>query len=174
MWKRSRPGVLKKKCALLRAASIGGIGLDLEVLGETSGLAGPALDEGLARLERAGLVTCDGRRYSFAAPLIAEVVRRDCLTPGQRRALRRRAADRLAARDDMEARVLRVEPLSELEPNGIVLDLALATAEDALASDAQRSAHRALVAAERVVGEGVGGSGERKRMAALRDAIARS
>jgi DNA-binding SARP family transcriptional activator len=159
---------------LLRAASIGGIGLDLEVLAETSGLAGPALDEGLARLELAGLVTCDGRRYSFAAPLIAEVVRRDCLTPGQRRALRRRAAERLAARDDMEARVLRVELLSELEPNGIVLDLALATADDALASDAQRSAHRALVAAERVVGVGVGGAGERKRMAALRDAIARS
>jgi hypothetical protein len=156
---------------VLRAASIGGVGLDLEVLGATSGLAGPALEEGLARLERSGLVTCDGRRYSFAAPLIAEVVRGDCLTPGQRRALRRRAADRLATREDMEARVLRVELLSELEPNDTVLDMALATADDALATDAQRSAHRALAAAERVVKEGVGSAAEHKRIAALRDAI---
>jgi DNA-binding SARP family transcriptional activator len=156
---------------LLRAASIGGLGLDLEVLGETSGLAGPVLDEGLARLERAGLVTCDGRRYSFAAPLIAEVVRRDCLTPGQRRALRRRAADLLATREDMEACVLRVELLSELEPSGTVLAMALATADDALATGALRSAHRALAAAERVVKEGVGSAAEHQRIAALRDAI---
>jgi DNA-binding SARP family transcriptional activator/type II secretory pathway predicted ATPase ExeA len=156
---------------LLRAASIGGLGLDLELLSETSGLAGPVLDEGLTRLERAGLVTCDGRRYSFAAPLIAEVVRRDCLTPGQRRALRRRAADRLAAREDTESRLLRVELLSELEPDGTVLDLALAAADDALATDALRSAHRALAAAERVVKEGGGGEAERTRIAALRDAI---
>jgi DNA-binding SARP family transcriptional activator/type II secretory pathway predicted ATPase ExeA len=156
---------------LLRAASVGGLGLDLEVLGETSGLAGPALDDGLARLERTGLVTCDGRRYSFAAPLIAEVVKHDCLTPGQRRALRRRAADRLAARDDMEARVLRVELLSELEPDGNVLATALTTADDALATGALRSVRRALAAAERVVGEGVGGAAERKRIAALGHAI---
>ncbi|MGH7613153.1 MAG: AAA family ATPase [Gemmatimonadales bacterium] len=157
---------------LLRAASIGGLGLDLEVLGYTSGLAAAALEEGLARLERAGFVTCEGRRYSFAAPLIAEVVRSECLTPGQRRALRRRAADRLATRDDMEARVLCVELLSELEPDGNVLAMAIATADDALAAGAVRSARRALTAADRVAGTGVGGRLERERIATLRGAIA--
>jgi hypothetical protein len=49
--------------------------------------------------------------------------------------------------------------------------MALATADDALATGALRSAHRALAAAERVVKEGVGGEAERTRIAALRDAI---
>ncbi len=159
---------------LLRAASVGGAALDPDVLRETSGLAPEAVEDGLARLERAGFLWFDGRRYALAAPLMAEVVRRECLTPGQRRALRQRAAQALAARGDMEARVLRIELLAELEPGDAVLTDALGAADQALAAGAARGAHRALAAADRIVATGAGAA-VRDRIAVLRrrlDALA--
>ena len=140
---------------LLRAASVSGAAFDLEALSITGDLTQQALEESLIRLEHSGLVTCDGRRYTFAAPLIADVVRHVCLTPGQRRALRKRTAEALAGRADMEARVLRLELLSEVAPDDTVLADALAIAEDAISAAAARSAQRALVAAERTVASGV-------------------
>jgi hypothetical protein len=120
------------------------------------------------RIERAGLATFDGFRYTFAAPLIAEVVRRECLTPGQRSTLLRRSAEALATRDDMDARVLRVEMLAEGAPGREVLELAVAAAEDALAAGAARSARRALTAAERVVHAGAADAVGAARVAELR------
>lgn len=152
---------------LLRAASVAGVAFDLEVLPATSGLPPRPLEESLVRLERSGLVTCDGRRYAFAAPLIAEVVRQACQTPGQRRALRVQTAGALAGRRDMEARVLRLELLSEVAPDADVLAEALRTAEDAIAATAARSARRALAAAERVVASGGMPAGAERRLAAL-------
>jgi len=147
---------------LLRVASVTGVAFDLDLLSVTSGLSVQAREESLIRLERSGLVTCDGRRYAFAAPLIAEVVRHACLTPGQRRAIRLQTVEALAARSDMEARVLRLELLSEVAPDAEVLTAALGTAEDAIGASAVRSARRALTAAERVVASGMaaGGVGE--------------
>jgi len=151
---------------LLRAASVGGA-LDLDALGQTSGLAPEALENGLARLERAGFLGFDGHRYALTAPLMGEVVRRECLTPGQRTALRQRAAQALANRTDMEARVLRVELLTELQPDDAILSDALSAADEALNAGAPRGAHRALAAADRILARGVG-VGQRDRVAALR------
>jgi hypothetical protein len=137
----------------------------------TSGLGAEELERGLARLERAGFLAFDGQRYAVAAPLVAEVVRRECLTPGQRQALRRRTAQALAERDDMEARVLRIELLAELEPDAALLSDALAAAEAALGAGAVRGAHRALAAAERIVTNGTDGA-VRDRIADLRRRIA--
>lgn len=152
---------------LLRAASVGGSALDHDLLRETSGLEGQALEDGLARLERAGFLRFDGDRYALAAPLMAEVVRRECLTPGQQRALRQRAARALAPRRDMEARVLRIELLAELEPGDALVDDALGAAQQALEAGATRGAHRALAAADRMVEAGADHS-VRDRIAALR------
>jgi len=135
---------------LLRAASIGGTALDADVLRETSGLPAEAVEEGLARLERAGFLRFDGHRYALAAPLMAHVVRHECLTPGERQGLQRRAAQALATRGDMEARVLRVELLADLEPDDAALDDALSAVDEALAAGAARGAHRALAAADRI------------------------
>lgn len=152
---------------LLRAASVGGDSLDLDVLRETSGLSPELIENGLARLERAGFLVFDGQRYALTAPLMADVVQRECLTPGQRIALRQRAAQALAARTDMEARVLRVELLAELQPDDGALNAALSAAEQALDAGAPRGAHRALAAADRILARGVG-TGLRDRVAALR------
>jgi hypothetical protein len=150
---------------LLRAASIAGPGLDPGVLERTSGLSGTTVEQGLVRLERAGLVANDGRRYAFTAPLIAEVVSGECLTAGQRRSLRVRTADALADRPDMDARVLRVELLSRVGPEGTAFGDAVVIAEEAIGAGAVRSARRALAAAEQAAGET---AGARERVAALR------
>jgi DNA-binding SARP family transcriptional activator len=150
---------------LLRAASVAGPELDPGVLERTSGLAPAAVEQGLVRLERAGLVTNDGRRYAFAAPLIAEVVSGECLTAGQRSTLRRRTADALSTREEMDARVLRVELLSRIGPEPSVFADALVTAEAAFGAGAVRSARRALAAAEQAAGDT---AGARERLAVLR------
>jgi DNA-binding SARP family transcriptional activator len=150
---------------LVRAASVAGPGLDPEVLACTSGLSPEAVEEGLVRLERAGLVTSDGRRYAFAAPLIAEVVAGACLTSGQRRTLRLKTAQALSARPEMDARVLRVELLSRIGPDDAVFAEAVVIAEEALAVGAVRSARRALAAAEQAAGDT---TAARERLAALR------
>jgi DNA-binding SARP family transcriptional activator len=157
--------------ALLRAASVAGEAFDLDVLCKTSGLTDQALNESLVRLERSGLVTCDGRRYAFAAPLIAEVVRQACLTPGQRRALRKETAEALAGRGDMEARVLRLELLSQVAPDDAVLAEALAIADDAITAAAVRSAKRALAAAERTAASGTVTHVPAARLASLRQRL---
>lgn len=153
---------------LIRMASVGGRSFDIALLAGMCELAPPALEEALVRIERAGLATFDGFRYAFAAPLFAEVVRRECLTPGQRAALLRRAAEALATRADMDARVLRVEMLAEAAPEREVLGLAVATADQALAAGAVRSARRALGAAERVVLAGTADAAGSARVAELR------
>ena len=154
--------------SLIRTASVGGRSFDPELLAGMCDLAPPTLQEALARIERAGLATYDGFRYAFAAPLFAEVVRSECLTPGQRATLLRRAADALATRVDMDARVLRVEMLAEAAPEHQVLGLAVAAADQAIAAGAVRSARRAIAAAERVVRSGTADADATARVAELR------
>lgn len=137
---------------VIRAASVAGAGIDVGVLTHSSELEAEAVQAALDRLEAAGLLVSDGRRYAFAAPLIAEVVAHECLTPGQRRNLRQRTAEALASRPEMEARVLRLELLADGGTRAVVLGDAVRTAEEALGAGAVRSARRALAAAERAVG----------------------
>jgi DNA-binding SARP family transcriptional activator len=137
---------------LLRAASVAGPGIDAEVLTRCSELSADEVQAALDRLERVGLVVYDGRRYAFAAPLIAEVVSHECLTSGQRRKLRLLTAEALSSRSEMDARVLRLELLAHSETGETVFADALRTADEALRAGAVRSARRALAAAERAGG----------------------
>jgi DNA-binding SARP family transcriptional activator len=150
---------------LVRAASVAGPGVDPDALERTSGLSAEAVERGLVRLERAGLIVSDGRRYAFAAPLIADVVSKECLTAGQRHSLRVRTAEALATRHEMDARVLRVELLSSLGPEESVFEDAVVIAEEAIGAGAVRSARRALAAAEHAAANTVAA---RERLAALR------
>ena len=134
---------------LLRAASIGALAVDPELIAELTGLMPGRVAELLTVLERHGLLVFDGERYRFAAPLIAEVVRGERLLPGERRALRARAAAALAVRQDLESRLLRAELLARIGPAGVAFAEAMAAAQAALAESAPRAARRALAAAER-------------------------
>ncbi len=134
---------------VLRAASIGALAVDPELIAALTGLAPGRVGELLTVLERHGLLVFDGERYRFAAPLIAEVVRGERLLPGERRALRARAAAALAGRQDLESRLLRAELLARTGPAAVAFAEAVAAAQAALAESAPRAARRALAAAER-------------------------
>ena len=82
----------------------------------------------LPGLERRHFLTFDGERYAFVAPLLAEIVRGECLTRGQRQTLRRRAVAALQPRTDLESRTLRAELLALVEPGPAALEEAAAVA----------------------------------------------
>jgi predicted ATPase len=135
---------------VLSAASICGQALDLDLIGHVSGLPKAEVERTLPACERRHLIQFDGRRYTFAAPLITEVIRAECTTRGERRVLEQRAIDALANRSDLESRALRADLLSHVSPDQAALDLALAVAFDAQQVGARRMQDRALAAAERV------------------------
>ena len=134
---------------VVRAASIGALAVDPELIAALTGLMAGRVAELLTVLERHGLLVFDGERYRFAAPLIAEVVRGERLLPGERRALRARAAAALAGRQDLDSRLLRAELLARIGPTAVAFAEAVAAAQAALAESAPRAARRALAAAER-------------------------
>lgn len=136
---------------VLRAASIGALAVDLELIAALTGLARERIEDRLAVLERHGLLAFDGERYLFAAPLIAQVVRGERLLAGERRTLRARAVAALASRHDLESRLLRAELMARTGPAAVAFAEALAAAQAALAESAPRAARRALAAAERVL-----------------------
>ena len=141
--------------SILSAASVGGVSLDLDFVATLADLPRARVEERLATLERRQLIVFDGRRYAFAAPLIADAVRGECLTPGQRQALRRRAAAALAGREDLESRVLRVELLARTDPGPATVEEGLTVARAAEAAGSARTARRALAAVERArLGQG--------------------
>jgi DNA-binding SARP family transcriptional activator len=136
---------------VLAIASTLGLALDLDLIVALGHSSRPQIEALLPAMERASLIVFDGERYAFATPLVAQVVRGECLTPGQRRAMRRRAVELLATRVDLESRILRTELLGAVDPGTESFSDALAVARDALAADAIRTARRALRAAERSV-----------------------
>jgi len=136
---------------VLRAASIGALAVDPELIAALTGLAPERIEQLLAVLEHHGLLGFDGERYRFAAPLIAEVVRGERLLPGERRALRARAAAALASRPDLESRLLRAELMARTGPAAAAFAAAVAAAQAALAESAPRAARRALGVAERTL-----------------------
>jgi hypothetical protein len=134
---------------VLQAASIGALGIDLELVTTLTGLPRATVEDRLSLLERQCLVAFDGARYAFAAPLIAQVVSAEWLLPGDRHSLRQRASEVLATRGDLESRLLRAELLSETLPGRPSFEEAVGVARDALAAGMPRSARRAIGAAAR-------------------------
>ena len=136
---------------VLRAASVGALAVDPDLVAALTGLARERVEDLLAVLERHRLLALDGERYVFAAPLIAEVVRGEGLAAGERRALQTRAVAALASRHDLESRLLRAELMARIGSTGVAFAEAMATAQAALAESAPRAARRALAAAERML-----------------------
>ncbi len=137
--------------AVLGAASIGDITLDLDLIGTLTGVTGAALGERLAVLERQQFLSLDGGRYVFAAPLIHQVVRAEGLTPGQVQGLRTRATEALVSRSDLESRALRAELLARASPGAPAFAEAIAVARAALEARNRRLARRAILAAQRAI-----------------------
>ena len=146
----ARVAELDDECrTILTAASIGGVSLDLDLVAALTQLPPARVEERLATLEQRQLIVFEGRRYAFSAPLISDAVRGACLTPGQRQALRRRAAAALVGRRDLESRVLRVELLARTDPGPATVEEALTVVRAAEAVGSARTARRALAAVER-------------------------
>jgi DNA-binding SARP family transcriptional activator len=137
--------------AVLGAASIGDVTLDLELVGALTGVTGALLEDRLAVLERQRFLAFDAGRYAFAAPLVQQVVRAEGLTPGQVQSLRSRAVEALGGRPDLESRVLRAELQSRATPGARAFEEAVTVARAALAAQSRRTARRAILAAERAV-----------------------
>jgi hypothetical protein len=127
--------------------------LDLTLIAALTELPMARVEETLDRLEQFGFVAFDGRRYAFAAAMYVQIVRGECLTPGQRQRYRRRAITELSGRDDLESRLLRVELQIKAEPGEQLIDEALDVARAAREAGSLRTYRRALVLAERVAGE---------------------
>ena len=151
---------------VIATASVLGPWFDIDLIAHLTGQSREWVDRRLPPLERANLVTLDGERYVFGAPLIAQVIRHEFLTRGQRSTIRRAAIAALASRTDLESRVLRAELLTELEAGGESFREATGAARLALAGGAVRTARRALVAAERALG--TLGEGEHRELASLK------
>jgi DNA-binding SARP family transcriptional activator len=157
---------------VLRAASIGAIALDLDLIESLTEMPRKRIDEALDVLERRQLLTFDGTRYAFAAPLLEQVVRTECLTRGQRQRMRHQAMKRLIEREDIESRVLRVELCAKADPSDAATQEALEVAHSALEAGSDRTARRALAAAERM--GRAGHRGDASKIEELRSRLARS
>jgi len=134
---------------VLRSASICGIALNLELIEALAEISGKDLEDALDALERHRFLTFDGTRYSFSAPLFAQVIRGECLTHGQRQRLRGTAIKQLTDKDGLESRVLRVELMAKARPGEDTFSEAVSVVESAIDAGAGRTARRALAAAER-------------------------
>ncbi len=154
---------------VLCAASICGSGLDTGLLAALADSSADRVETVLEQLEERQLVTFDGRRYAFAAGLIAKIVRAECLTPGRRQRLRRRAIEWLATHHDLESRVLSVELRARVEPGADTLETALEVARLAMEAGSDRAVRRALFAAERAAAEA--DPAGRERVAAMRSSL---
>ncbi len=150
---------------VVATASVFGVALDLDLIALLLHQPRHWVEQQLPPLERADLVMFDGERYTFAAALIARALCSECLTTGQRSALRRQAVAVLASRVDLESRVLRVELLTLVEPGPDTVREALAIARIALEEGALRTARRALDAA--AAAPGTLGDAERAALASL-------
>jgi DNA-binding SARP family transcriptional activator len=139
---------------VLKVASIGGIGIDVDLVATLAGLSRDQVDGCLDELERARILRYDGGRYAFAAQLVAHVIRGEFLTRGQRHRLRSRAADVLANRVDLNSQLLRAELLTALGPSDEAFRQAIDAAKAAISAGADRAARRALATAEQLVAAG--------------------
>jgi hypothetical protein len=139
----------RKEQDILGVASIAGQVLDLDVISFVSDRTRAEVERAVPEFERRALITFDGQRYVFAAPLVAQVVRDECVPRGERRRIEWRIIEALAGRGDLDSRALRADLLARTQPGGEAMDVALAVASDALAAGALRLAQRAVAAADR-------------------------
>jgi len=144
----------KESQAVIKAASIGGVALDLPLIAALVEMPLDRVEELLDFLEQRRLVVYDGTRYAFAAALIAQVIRGEGLASGQRRRLRRRAIEELQARTDLESRVLLTELRAKVEPDDAAFEDAVEIARTAHEDGSRRTAQRALAAAARMAAKG--------------------
>ena len=140
--------------AVLKAASIAGVALDLPLIAALAESPLERVEEVLDLLEQRRLVVYDGTRYTFSAALIPQVIRGECITSGQRRRLRRRAIEALQARGDLESRVLLAELRAKVEPDDAAFGDAVEIARTAHEDGSLRTAQRALAAAARMAAKG--------------------
>lgn len=160
----------KESQKILEAASLCGLALDLDLLATLTELPRAQVDDHVTQAERRHLVRWDGERYAFAAPLIAEVVRNESLTPGQRTTLTRRAITALSTRTDFDARVLIAELKARAHPGPDSFDEAAGLTREAIEGAGARTARRALAAAQRAAGKAPT-AGQRETIHALQAAI---
>ena len=139
---------------VLKIASVGGVGVDVDLVATLAGLSMDQVEASLDQLERHRFLRYDGVRYAFAAHLVAQVIRGELLTRGQRHRLRSRAVDVLAERVDLNSQLLRAELLSALGPSDEAFTQAIDAAKAAIAAGADRAARRALATAEQLAAEG--------------------
>jgi len=135
---------------VLSAASVLGQSLDFDLISAIVQLSPAEVEATLPECERRHLIQFDGRRHMFAAPIIAEVIRQEAMTPGQRRVVEHLAIDALAGRKDLESRALRVDLLARVAPDQAALDLARAVVQEAREAGAIRVVDRALAAAAQI------------------------
>ena len=133
---------------VVRAASVSGVSVDLDLTIHLTGLSRTAVEAALDELERYRLVVHTGNRYVFNGRLLPEVIRAECVGRGEQRRIREKAVQFLAARDDIESQVLCVELFGVDVKHDAALDTALGILESAVTSGAARTAHRALSVAE--------------------------
>ena len=136
--------------AVLCAASVCGQALDPGLLVAVTGMTAAAVEQTLPALERHQLIQFDGRRYTFVAPLVPQVVRAECMTRGARHALEQNAADALRPRTDLESRALRAELLADVRSDEAAFTLALEVGMEAVRGGARRLAQRAVAIADSV------------------------
>ncbi len=140
--------------AVLKAASITGVALDLPLIATLAESPLERVEEVLDILEQRRLVVYDGTRYTFSAALIPQVIRGECITSGQRRRLRKRAIEELETRGDLESRVLLAELRAKVEPDDAAFGDAVEIARTAHEDGSLRTAQRALAAAARMAAKG--------------------
>lgn len=140
-----------QQLAILGAGSVSGDPFDLELIAQILDRPVAQIELDLPESEKRHLITFDGGRYTFTAPVIADVVRAECFTPGELRRLEKRAGEALAARPDLESRVRRVSLRAQASPDRNVGEEALALAREATSAGMPVSARRALKAAERAL-----------------------
>ena len=81
----ARQGLSREAVCCVGVAAWLGVRIDPGTLARAAGVA--RVEPALARLERARLVVLDESGYAFAAPLYAQLLASECLTPGERRNL---------------------------------------------------------------------------------------
>jgi DNA-binding SARP family transcriptional activator len=150
---------------VLGAASLGGPGIDVDLVAALVERPRDDVERALPAFERRRLVVFEGSRYVFAARLVRDVARAECLTRGERRRLEQRAVAVLANRPDLESRVLRAELLARVDPTTAALSFVLDVVEEAAAAGASQVARRAWGAANLI---GARTAADRARLEAVR------
>ena len=134
--------------AALRAASICGVALDIELIQHLTGLTCERIDAAGDQLERHGFVVFTGERYLFKGQLLPSVIRAECVRRGEQHRLREKAVMFLESREDVESQALRVDLLAADSKREAAFDAAVHVIEAALVAGAERTVRRTLVTAE--------------------------